>query len=51
MSLVKGRTVAFLVIALAAAALLPATVLAAEPGKDSASGPDAAIRWTGVRIM
>jgi hypothetical protein len=36
MNLVKGRTVAFLLMALTVAALVPATVRAAEPGGDSA---------------
>jgi hypothetical protein len=53
MNLVQGRTVVFLVIALTASALLPATLLAAEPRKDSASGPRRGypVDWSSHHVM
>lgn len=54
MNLEKGRTVVFLVIMLTAAALIPRTVLAAEPGIDSA-GKNARrgfpVDWSSHHVM
>jgi hypothetical protein len=53
MNLVKGRPVAFLAVAFVAAVLLPATVRAADPAKDSRSGPRRGypVDWSSHHVM